>query len=383
MHDGFHVHLIDTPGFDDTNVADIDTLQTIATYLGASYANGIRISGIIYLHRISDNRIGGAGFRNLRMFKKLAGSAAWPNTIIGTTMWRADQHELCLRRESELAYNGHYFGGLVAGGAQLIRVAEHGTGRIELRTSALRIISLLLRRMRNVPSFVLNIQQEMVAESKNLEETAAGKEVLGDIYHLRTQLAAQMENARIDMQEALKARDIKSARQLQDLQTEQQQKLSELQRQQSQLTASLMEIHEKEFQRITARLNQADIEHRAFLQRKEQELRAMEESLQLKRKAAAEDNARWRKEANDARRVQEIKRANRAMECECQKEVATLQQQVRTQRCNVRTINQAQTAVKQNIANGVANGLAAGTTSVVATASEYSPSRFGLFTSQA
>ena len=70
MYQGKHVHLIDTPGFDDTETADIDTLKTIAAYLSASYANGVRINGIVYLHRISDNRLSGTSSRNLRMFKK-------------------------------------------------------------------------------------------------------------------------------------------------------------------------------------------------------------------------------------------------------------------------------------------------------------------------
>ncbi len=54
---GYNVYLIDTPGFDDTNRSDVDTLKLIAHYLSVSYANRVCIGGIVYLHRISDNRV--------------------------------------------------------------------------------------------------------------------------------------------------------------------------------------------------------------------------------------------------------------------------------------------------------------------------------------
>ena len=71
---GQHIHLIDTPGFDDTNYSDADTLKTCANYLGASYANGVRLTGIVYLHRISDSRLGRSSLRTLQMFRKLSGT---------------------------------------------------------------------------------------------------------------------------------------------------------------------------------------------------------------------------------------------------------------------------------------------------------------------
>ncbi|KAH8736709.1 hypothetical protein BGZ61DRAFT_436873 [Ilyonectria robusta] len=41
---------IHTPGFNYINRPDIDTLQLLVTYLGASYADGVRIHGTIMLH---------------------------------------------------------------------------------------------------------------------------------------------------------------------------------------------------------------------------------------------------------------------------------------------------------------------------------------------
>lgn len=49
---GLRVHLIDTPGFDDTNKKDVEVLRDIAGWLGVTYKKKILLSGLIYLHPI-------------------------------------------------------------------------------------------------------------------------------------------------------------------------------------------------------------------------------------------------------------------------------------------------------------------------------------------
>ena len=68
--------LVDTPGYDDTYKSDTDILREIADWLGQVYQNRIKLTGIVYLHRISDVRIGGSGMKNLRMFRKLVSVVA-------------------------------------------------------------------------------------------------------------------------------------------------------------------------------------------------------------------------------------------------------------------------------------------------------------------
>jgi hypothetical protein len=111
---GQHIHLIDTPGFDDTNHSDIDTLKTCATYLSASYANGVRLGGIVYLHRISDNRLGRNSLRSLQMFRKLSGPRSWSNTVIGMTVWSTSEYSQGVAREKELSNDPNYFGKMLA-----------------------------------------------------------------------------------------------------------------------------------------------------------------------------------------------------------------------------------------------------------------------------
>ncbi|OCH83803.1 hypothetical protein OBBRIDRAFT_742684, partial [Obba rivulosa] len=68
-----NVTLIDTPGFDDTTKSDTDILKMIAVYLSTTYENGYKLSGVIYIHRISDFRMTGVSRRNFTMFRKLCG----------------------------------------------------------------------------------------------------------------------------------------------------------------------------------------------------------------------------------------------------------------------------------------------------------------------
>jgi hypothetical protein len=81
------IHLIDTPGFNDTNRSDIETLSMLASYLGASYANVVSIHGILIIHPITDNRMSGSTMRNVEMMKKMCGWASYQNLVVAPTMW--------------------------------------------------------------------------------------------------------------------------------------------------------------------------------------------------------------------------------------------------------------------------------------------------------
>jgi len=100
-----NIVLVDTPGFDDTTRPDSAILGMIADWLKATsviinmfprevieyqnfrYEKDVKLSGILYLHRITDNRMGGAPQRNLRMFGRLCGDEPAKKVVFVTTMW--------------------------------------------------------------------------------------------------------------------------------------------------------------------------------------------------------------------------------------------------------------------------------------------------------
>jgi hypothetical protein len=58
MPNGKKIFLVNTPGFDNTYRSDTDILREIADWLAQAHQFRVRFTGIIYLHRIIDVRIG-------------------------------------------------------------------------------------------------------------------------------------------------------------------------------------------------------------------------------------------------------------------------------------------------------------------------------------
>ena len=132
------------------------------------YQKGIKLSGIIYMHRISDNRMGGLSQKNFKMFKEMCGIEAAKNVVIVTSMWdevHADRGEA---REKEL--KSLFFKPILDQGAQLLR-------NDNTQQSALRIIAHFIE---NQP-LPLRIQQELVDEHKQLDKTGAGAQLLMEL----------------------------------------------------------------------------------------------------------------------------------------------------------------------------------------------------------
>ena len=54
---GEHIHIIDTPGFDDSSLSDSDILQMLVTELAAMYQNDKHLTGLLYIHDITEVRM--------------------------------------------------------------------------------------------------------------------------------------------------------------------------------------------------------------------------------------------------------------------------------------------------------------------------------------
>jgi hypothetical protein len=126
-----------------------------------SYDKGRKLSGFIYLQRISDPRFGGQSSRSLRMFQNLCGPDASKNIIVLTTFWDKVTDEIGAQREKQLKEN--YFKQLVDCGACFMRHDR----TFQSAQDVLRHILPL------VPTDTL-IGKEIVDDGKDLDETAAG-----------------------------------------------------------------------------------------------------------------------------------------------------------------------------------------------------------------
>ncbi|KAG1840188.1 hypothetical protein DFJ58DRAFT_748827 [Suillus subalutaceus] len=170
-----------------------------------SYEHGAKLAGVIYMHRISDLRMGGTSKRNFRIFRELCGESSLKNVIIVTNMWLQVTLEIGEAREAELARMDKFFKPVLEKGGQLLR--HHGT---------LESAHTILRYLVNNQPAPLRIQQEIVDEHRSIEETAAGAELRRALNEQADQHKDEIRNLRADMEAAMRAKDEEMRRELQE-----------------------------------------------------------------------------------------------------------------------------------------------------------------------
>ena len=67
-----------------------------------SHEKEIRLSGLLFFHPISDNRMGGSPIKHLKMLHNLCGVETLKNVVLVTTMWDQVDEEEGDNRENEL-----------------------------------------------------------------------------------------------------------------------------------------------------------------------------------------------------------------------------------------------------------------------------------------
>lgn len=193
LPDKTRLFLVDTPGFDDTYKSDTQILKEIADWLSVAHENKIKLTGIVYLHRILDVRLGGAAMRNLRMFKALCGDGSLGSVVLATTRWVNVTPDEGLEREQQLCTNPKMWKRMIDHGSKVMRQDRD-------EVSAFAILQYLIRRRRPV---VLEIQKELVDNNKTLDETSAGQELHVELEKQKRDYERQIIALRKEMEEAI------------------------------------------------------------------------------------------------------------------------------------------------------------------------------------
>ena len=129
----------------------------------------MKLAGVIYVHRISDDRFGGLAAKNFKMFRELCGEKTLKNVALMTNMWGRVTPEQGADRERQL--RDKHFKAAIDKGAQLCRF----TNTPESARAILRKV------LKNRPA-VLEIQRELIDEHKDIGQTRAGEELSRDIH---------------------------------------------------------------------------------------------------------------------------------------------------------------------------------------------------------
>ncbi|GAP92453.1 putative GTP-binding HSR1-related [Rosellinia necatrix] len=197
MHNSSVVHLIDTPGFDDSSRYDADVLADVADWLAETYHKNMLLNGIVYLHSINGTRMSGTDNRNLTMFKNLCGENAYQGVVLATTGWPENgvgDHEY---REHQLMTKPEYWGTMCQNGSQVLRL-------MNTRLSALSLVDYIQSLDKKT---VLKIQEQMVDQKLALPQTAAGGALDAELAKQMKEFSASMARIEKRLEQAISDRD--------------------------------------------------------------------------------------------------------------------------------------------------------------------------------
>ncbi|KAL8838918.1 MAG: hypothetical protein Q9170_001955 [Blastenia crenularia] len=167
--DGRVITLVDTPGFDDTFMTDAQVLEELATWLSTTYKSKRLLSGIIYLHPITDVRMRGSATQSLQIFDRLVGPDSFHNILLVTTMWDL-LPDKSVGESREESLRDQFWRPLIERGC----ITARSLGD---RKSALEVMEKVAfdPRMAVTSGAPLTIQKEIVDGHKSLEHTSAGE----------------------------------------------------------------------------------------------------------------------------------------------------------------------------------------------------------------
>ncbi|EKM75638.1 hypothetical protein AGABI1DRAFT_79586 [Agaricus bisporus var. burnettii JB137-S8] len=196
--DDIDIVLVDTPGFNDTHLSDRRILEVTAKWVKEVGKRDLQVLAFLYLHRISDNRMGSASRKSLKIFQKTAGKDFFSRVTLMTTMWPdpADTVEMEESEVREAELRKEYWAMMIEEDSKVERFTN-------TRESARKIVdSIIIAESKRQWS---KLQQELVDQGKDLPATEAGKELhaayedmVARQNFLMQQLRAEMEKAAAD-----------------------------------------------------------------------------------------------------------------------------------------------------------------------------------------
>ncbi|KAL9116168.1 MAG: hypothetical protein Q9227_000538 [Pyrenula ochraceoflavens] len=239
--DGRKAWLLDTPGFDDTGRPNVEILTEIIASLTKLQEHGAYVSGMIYLHRITDTRMSGSALKTLQIFKLLTGLSAMPIVRLVTTRWNevdsnGPDREKADRLYNQLRTSDKFWGEMIRDGA--VSLPHDGTP-----ASARAIALSLLEREQPPPK--LAIVRELLDDKLSLLDTATGKFVSHDNAELRKQYEAEIQKLQQEQKQATEEKDHEAAELFAAEETEYQRRIEQLRNTESQFNVNSERLQDR------------------------------------------------------------------------------------------------------------------------------------------
>ncbi|KAH9224083.1 P-loop containing nucleoside triphosphate hydrolase protein [Leptodontidium sp. 2 PMI_412] len=159
-----NVAVVDCPGFDDSTKSDTEILTMISELVTMQYNIGMKLWGIVFLHRITDVRFQGSANNVLSLFQQLVGDEALSNVVLATTQWskvKTEDMPAAILREQQL--RDQYWSDMLSKNSMTTRFEGN-------KASAEAIVARLVGRNH----VVLQLQRELIDGKKSLGKTGAG-----------------------------------------------------------------------------------------------------------------------------------------------------------------------------------------------------------------
>ncbi len=183
-------------------------LRDIAFILAQLYRMKVAIAGIIYLHRITDNRLSGTAVKSLRILAKLCGEHGYPHVILATSMWDTvrvpgnnAEFLAAVDRENQLRQADTPWRQICSQGNPSMRWTRSKEG-----WSSMAIMDALMDIYLQHGQLELRIQVELVDEGRQLDDTEAGMAVDEELSRARVELREEMEALKARYREAVAAK---------------------------------------------------------------------------------------------------------------------------------------------------------------------------------
>jgi GTPase SAR1 family protein len=194
---GFEVILVDCPGFDNAEKPDITILSEFTQFLREMAAEQIYLSGIIYLHRITDIRMSGSAMNSMQLLRALCGGPFLKHVTLVTTMWDSIKESVGIDREVQLQNN--FWAWMLGGGdREGAKYARHyGTQK-----TANEIIDRFLDKEFAQSAIKSSFELDVVQSARPPQESAAGQfalEKLGENIQRVEQRLHEKKTARQEM----------------------------------------------------------------------------------------------------------------------------------------------------------------------------------------
>ncbi|KAJ2928592.1 hypothetical protein H1R20_g8529, partial [Candolleomyces eurysporus] len=167
---GRRLVLVDTPGFDDTDKSEHETLRRICTWLAHTYDAGTKVTGLVYLHSVGQSRMTRSARLSYDLFHAICGENAFRKVVMATTQWDTTLLNPAAGEIREKDLKTKWWKEPLAQGALYKRIQEPEED-----------IKSAIEHLLKGHAVATRVQKELVDEDKRVVETEAGKKLVATL----------------------------------------------------------------------------------------------------------------------------------------------------------------------------------------------------------